>query len=346
MSHRKIKWGVIGPGGIASRRTIPSGIIPARNAELVAVCGRENETTVSIGRRFNVPAFTSLEEMLRCDIEAVYVATPVHLHAEQVIACAKAGKHILCEKPLAIDMARSGEMKEACEQVGVSLGVMFMMRFAGQHQRAFEFISAGRLGKPVFARAQLSCWYPAMPGAWRQDPALGGGGALMDMGSHCLDLLEMFFGRIKTVSCICANQVHPYGVEDSALVSLKFENGALGVVDTFFCMPDETSRNRLELYGSDGCITAEGTLGQDDTGTMTACFSPEKAYDAQQVRLPGITLTVPRTPLNPYRATIEEFSEAIIEGRKPTNDVHIGMRCQRLLAACYESARTFRTVHI
>ncbi|MDH7503739.1 MAG: Gfo/Idh/MocA family oxidoreductase [Verrucomicrobiota bacterium] len=111
--------------------------------------------------------------------------------------------------------------------------------------------SGRRIGvRPVFARAQLSCWYPQIPGAWRQDPAQGGGGAVMDMGGHCIDLLEMFFGPVSAVSCFTNRTVHNYPSEDSAVALLKFANGALGVVDTFFCMPDECSRNQSCLAGN------------------------------------------------------------------------------------------------
>ena len=122
-----------------------------------------------------------------------------------------------------------------------------------------------------------------MPGAWRQDPALGGGGSLMDMGGHCMDLLEMFFGPVRAVSCFTNRTVHGYTSEDSALASLCFENGALGTVDTFFCLPDAASQNRLELYGSLGSILAKGTIGQGAAGDMVAFLKAGPAgYDAQQ----------------------------------------------------------------
>ncbi len=140
------------------------------------------------------------------------------------------------------------------------------MRFLSQHQAALKMIQDGKLGTPVYGRAQLSCWYPPIPGAWRQDPSTGGGGSLVDMGSHCIDLLEMFFGRIKSVSCFINNSIHDYNSEDSAIVALKFENGAMATVDTYFCIPDNSSKNILELYGSMGSILAKGTIGQGDSG--------------------------------------------------------------------------------
>ena len=266
----KIKWGVIGSGGIARRRTIPEGISKANNAELSAVFDIDAKVNAEVAKEFGSKQATNIGNLLKDDIEAVYIATPAHLHAEQVRACAEAGKHVLCEKPLGMTVAEAEEMIEACKQIGVKLGCAFMMRFVAQHQEALRLINQGKLGTPTYARAQLSCWYPPIEGAWRQDPSTGGGGSLIDMGGHCIDLLEMFFGPVVKVSCFINNTVHDYKSEDSAVAMLFFENGALGTVDTFFCLPDNSSKNVLELYGSKGSILAKGTIGQAPAGQMVA----------------------------------------------------------------------------
>jgi predicted dehydrogenase len=229
----------------------------------------------------------------------------------------------------------------------VRLGTAFMMRFQAQHQAALGLIREGRLGQPVFARAQLSCWYPPMPGAWRQDPAVSGGGSLMDMGGHCIDLLEMFFGPVEAVSCFVHRTVHDYASEDSAVVNLRFANGALGVVDAFFCMTDEGTQNRLELYGSWGSILAQGTIGQGDRGEMIARLKKGAGdYDAQQGRGGQGGTAITPAPKNTYRAEIEEFSQAILDGREPSNNAALGLQSQRVLAACYESACTGRVIEV
>src|SRR5579871_2671343 len=181
----KIKWGVIGSGGIARRRTIPEGFIPAANARLVSVYGTNAATNHEVSREFGAQEADSVEALLASDIEAVYVASPVQAHLSQVLACARAGKHVFCEKPLGRTVAEAGEMIAACRQAGVQFGTAFMMRFQTQHQAAAELVHAGKLGRPVYARAQLSCWYPPIAKAWRQDPTLGGGGSLIDLGGHC-----------------------------------------------------------------------------------------------------------------------------------------------------------------
>lgn len=344
---RSINWGVLGSGGVARRRTIPEGFLSARHARLVAVYDPDPAVNAEVARQFNTRAAASVEALLAADVDAVYIASPPAAHREQALAGAARGKHVLCEKPLGLTVADAETMLAACGQAGVRLGTAFMMRFHAQHQAAMELIRDGRLGQPVFARAQLSCWYPPIPGAWRQDPATGGGGALMDMGGHCLDLLEMFFGPVRAVSCFTHRTVHAYASEDSAVASVRFANGALGVVDTFFCIPDQASQNRLELYGSNGSILAHGTIGQGDRGAMTAYLEAASAgYDARQARAVGEAVAINPEPVNTYRAEIEEFSQAILDGREPTNHAQLGLQSQKVLAACYESARTGRMVSL
>ena len=343
----KLKWGVIGSGGIAGRRTIPEGITKAQNAELSVVFDIDQQVNAEVAKESGAEQAASINELLGTDIDVIYIATPAHVHAEQVRACAEAGKHVLCEKPLGMTVAEAESMIELCRQKSVKLGCAFMMRFVAQHQKALRLIKEGRLGQPVYARAQLSCWYPPLKGAWRQDPATGGGGALIDMGGHCIDLLEMFFGRITRVSCFVNNGVHNYKSEDSAIAMLFFENGALATVDTFFCIPDNSSKNVLELYGSKGSILAKGTIGQGPAGRMVAFLEQDgKDYDAQQARTEAQAMTIEPEPVNTYQAEIEEFSRAIIDDREPAISGELGLRSQKILTACYESARMGKVIEV
>ena len=343
----KLKWGVIGSGGIAGRRTIPEGITKAQNSELSVVFDINQQANAEVAKEYGAGQAASINELLDADLDVIYVATPAHLHAEQVRACAEAGKHVLCEKPLGMTVAEAEGMIELCRQKGIKLGCAFMMRFVAQHQEALRLINEGRLGRPVYARAQLSCWYPPIEGAWRQDPATGGGGSLIDMGGHCIDLLEMFFGRIARVSCFINNSVHNYKSEDSATAMLCFENGALATVDTFFCIPDNSSKNVLELYGSNGSILAQGTIGQGPAGRMVAFLEQDgKDYDAQQSRSAAEGLAIEPEPVNTYQAEIEEFSRAVLEDREPVISGELGLRSQKILTACYESARLGKVIDI
>lgn len=344
---RRIAWGVIGSGGIARRRTIPEGIVPASNAELRFVFDIDTAVNREVAQRYDARPADSLESFVDSDIDAVYIATPACFHYGQTLRCAEAGKHVLCEKPLGMNVVEGERMAAAARRARVKFGTAFMMRLHSQHRAALTLIQEGRLGRLVYARAQLSCWYPPIEGAWRQDPEKGGGGSLMDMGGHLIDLLEMFLGPVSQVSCAIQNAVHGYSPEDSAVALLRFAGGALGSVDAFFCIPDESSRNVLEIYGSQGSILASGTIGQASDGEMRAYLKVSAGeYDALQQRDVSAGVAITPEPVNLYRAEIEEFSQAILEDRDPVISGDAGIRSQKVLAACYESARTGRVVEI
>jgi predicted dehydrogenase len=342
----KIRWGVIGSAGIALRRTIPEGIVPSKNARLVVVYSRNKGSNADVARKFGAYAADSLEELLALDLDAVYIASPNHAHLKQVCQAAAAGKHVFCEKPLGMNIAEAKRMVQVCQHAKVQLGTAFMMRYHSQHQAALRMVREGRIGRPVYARAQLSCWYPPISGAWRQIPKLGGGGALMDLAGHCLDLLEMFFGPVTAVNCMTHRTIHRYATEDSGAVLARFKSGVLATVDTFFCIPDNSSKNRLELYGSRGSILAQGTIGQGDAGELVAFLEGAKAYDAKQQRTAGGGLVIAPKPVNTYRAEIEAFSQALLDGRSTRASALAGLRSQVVLAACYQSAKMRREVRV
>ncbi len=330
----RVKWGVIGSGGIARRRTIPEGLTTAANAELVAVYDINPKVNQEVARQFGAAAVESVDALLSSGVDAVYIATPVHLHCQLALACFRAGKHVLSEKPLGMNVAEAQTMLDGAAKAGLRFGTAFMMRFHAQHQAALKLIEEGKLGKLVYARGQLSCWYPRMDGAWRQHLELGGGGSLIDMGNHCINLLEMFLGPVERVSCFTNRSVQDYESEDSAVAMLRFASGALATVDAFFCIPDASSLNRLELYGSQGSIVAENTIGQAAQGVMRALLEG------------GGTIDISPAPVNTYRAEIEEFSQAVLDARPSALSGEAGLHSQKVMAACYESARSGQAVSV
>ncbi|MCK5328427.1 MAG: Gfo/Idh/MocA family oxidoreductase, partial [Candidatus Latescibacteria bacterium] len=231
MNADKIGWGVIGAGGIADRKTIP-GMLEAENAELVAVMSMPDADTDALAKKYGVRGYYTERELLADPrVDAVYLATPVYLHHKQAIMAAEAGKHLLIEKPLTIGAPEGQAVVDACRKAGVKACEGYMMRFHTLNLKAKEMVDAGLIGNVVMGRAQLSCWYPDMPGAWRQDPKLGGGGTLMDLASHCYDLLEMYIGPIRSVMALVNTQTFQYAVEDSSTTLLEFESGAHGIAD-------------------------------------------------------------------------------------------------------------------
>ncbi len=345
-----IRWGVIGAGGIADRRTIPEGIVPSPKCELAAVMDADPARAKAVAAKYGVRhCFTRIEDLLALkEVDAVYIATPNYLHHAQTLAAASAGKHVLVEKPFAMTLAEGEEMIAACQKAHVKLQAGYLMRFHAHHQRLKAMVEAGDLGQLVFGRAQLTCWYPDIPGAWRQDPAQGGGGALMDMGTHCLDLLEMFLGPIRELAAFARTLTFNYAVEDSATVLVRFQSGAQGVVDVNFNVPDEAAQNVLEVRGTKGAVLADHTIGQDAGGHMVA-YLPQGArgYEAAQVRLAGsIAQPVEVLPINCYRAQVEHFVDCIEQDREPMIGGREALHVLRLALLAYESARTGKIMQV
>jgi predicted dehydrogenase len=315
---KRVNFGVIGAGGIARRKTIP-GMLKAKNCRLVAVM--DPVGVDGIAAEFNVARAYTTEQDLLADpaVEAVYIASPVSCHARQIKMAAAAGKHILCEKPLTMGVKQAKEAIEACRRGKVFLQEGYMMKFHGAHARIKEMVDAGRLGKLVYLRAQLSCWYPKMPGAWRQDPKTGGGGALIDMATHLYDLLEYFAGPVRRITAMTGTLVQDYRSDDASTTLVEFKSGAHGTIDCFYCIPDEASRTRLEVYGSTGAILTEGTIGQSTGGRMEGFFTEaESGYDAAQNKdVARKFQKIQFKPVNPYTAECEYFANCILRGKAP-----------------------------
>lgn len=339
---QKLGWGVIGAGGIADRRTIPEGIVAAGNASLVGVVDAPPERGAAIAGKYGVLSYQAIDALLADPaVQAVYIATPNHLHREHCLAATAAGKHVLCEKPLGLTLDEAVEMAEACRKAGVQLGVGFMMRFNPYHVRMRQMIEKGELGTMVFCRAQLTCWYPPIAGAWRQDPRQGGGGAIMDLTVHCLDVLEMLLGPIAEVSGCVENRVHDYASDDTNAVLLKFRSGTIGFVDCAFNIPDEASENVLELQGSLGCVKARMTIGQGPGGFVQVCLLGKVGgYEAGQAREAAAYRPLELPPANTYLGEIEAFSAAVLEGKPVPVDAQAGIRSMQLVEAIRRAAET------
>ena len=335
----KIKWGVIGCGGIARRRTIP-GLMLSDNSELVAVMDTNFEAAKEVKEEFGAKyAFNTVEELVGIDeIDAVYIATPVFCHKEQVIKAAEAKKHILLEKQMGLTIEESCEIKRICEENGVKLAVGLMMRFSSYHQKMKELIQNDVIGEIVSMRGQFTCWYPEMKGAWRQDKTLSGGGALMDMGVHAIDLIQYISGTKATkVACFANNQIFKYSVDDASALLMKMDNGATAFVDANFNIPDNAAKCRLEFYGTKGSILAEGTLSQVEDGTILLTTSdPDKAYDAQQNRDENNFKEIEITNKgNMYEKEISSFANAILNQTEPEITAEDGIFVQKIIEEAY-----------
>jgi 1,5-anhydro-D-fructose reductase (1,5-anhydro-D-mannitol-forming) len=337
----KIKWGVIGAGGIADRRTIP-GLLMAQNAELTAVMEINMELAEKLRAKHNAKkAYDNFDRLLADpEIDAVYIASPVIYHKEQAIKAAKAKKHILIEKPVALTADEGEEVAKVCKDEGVLIAVGFMMRYHAYHQKMKEIIDNGELGDVVSCRAQLTCWYPDMPGNWRQRKSSSGGGALMDMGVHCIDLIQYVTGgKAKKVAAFSGTKTFNYEVEDSASVIFEMDNGAYAYVDSNFNIPDAAAKCRFEIYGTRGSMLAEGTISQVEGGKLDVVLSDDAlGYDAKQDRVDVSPIEINVEFGNMYTKEIESFSQSILNKSSPEVPAEDALQVQRIVEAAYKSS--------
>jgi predicted dehydrogenase len=243
-----LNWIVVGIGDIAVRRVIPAIQAEPRSCLYGFVTSDPGKAAP-----YKVRSWTTLDEALSDSaVDAVYVATPVFLHAPQAIQALRAGKHVLCEKPMAMNEAEAGSMVQAAEQVGGTLGVAYYRRSYPKVQRAKELIAAGAIGKPVLAELTCHEWRDGEDSArsWLVDPAQAGGGPLYDIGSHRIDVLNFLFGEPQRATGYLSNAVHHYAVEDNATVMIDYAGGVRGLVDVRW--NSKVRRDECRIRGIEG----------------------------------------------------------------------------------------------
>ena len=286
-----INWIVIGIGDITIRRVIPA-IQSEPRSRLYGMVTRDPAKAKS----FNVLVWATLAEALSDPaVQAVYVGTPVFLHAPQTIQALRAGKHVLCEKPMAMNEAEARSMVSAAEQSGKLFGVAYYRRFYPKVQRAKQLLEAGAIGTPVFAELTNHMWFDGTEERnWLFDPAKAGGGPLFDIASHRIDVLNFLFGKPLRVTGQLSNVVHHYAVEDNATVMIEYENGMRGIVDVRW--HSKINRDECRIRGTEGEME------------MSPLNGPDLIY-------PGGRESLPPHP-NLHFPLIENFADAV-EGKAP-----------------------------
>ncbi|HUI54735.1 MAG TPA: Gfo/Idh/MocA family oxidoreductase [Bryobacteraceae bacterium] len=251
-----VKWLVIGIGDITRRRVIPA-ILQEPHSELYGVVTRDPRKAEAYP---GVHVWTALPAALEDPaVDAVYVASPVALHAPQTISSLRAGKHVLCEKPAAMSHAEAESMTMAAYASGRQFGVAYYRRFFPKLVRARQLIAEGVIGTPVLAEANCHSWLPGEDRNWLLDPAIAGAGPLFDIGSHRIDALNFLFGRPARVSGMLSNAVHQLEVEDSATVLIDYAEGVRGVVDVRW--NSQIPRDQFRVIGTDGEINLDPLSG-------------------------------------------------------------------------------------
>lgn len=254
-------FGVVGSGLIADFHARALGDIP--NARFTACCDKVPERAVRLAEKYGAKAFTSYEEMVRSDdVDIVTIATPSGLHMEPTIAAAKAGKHVLCEKPLEITLDRIDAMIEAHERAGTRLGGIFPYRFNNLMIPLRDAIGSGRFGTITYAGVYVPWWRTDeyYRDSWHGTWALDGGGALMNQSIHMIDMLCDLMGPVESVQAFTATLGHKMEAEDVATAVLRYANGALGIVyGTTASYPGQF--RRFEITGTRGtAVNVENSI--------------------------------------------------------------------------------------
>jgi 1,5-anhydro-D-fructose reductase (1,5-anhydro-D-mannitol-forming) len=330
-----VGWGIIGMGNIADKVTAPA-MTEAKSSRLVAVMRRDlNRARELADEHGAARAYSTVEEVLEDDeVDAVYVATPVHVHAEQTIQAAEYGKHVLCEKPMALNPEEAQRMVDACDANGVKLMLCYYQRFNRRHQKIKELIASGQIGKVTAARVTFSGFGPDNPQSWRQKPEFSGGGNLMDCGSHCVDLLRYLLGDVTRVSALVSTIAFDYAVDDTATMLLEMDGGTHAVVSSHWStlIPDQQESSVVAIYGTGGTIVSTPQQEKFSRGSlklMTRTQQTEYHFEeSTHVQM-----------LDAFAASIESDEPIPITGQD-------GVAVSKVIAAAYQSAREGKAITI
>lgn len=304
---------------------------------LAAVCRGEASRAQEAATGLGVPCEAGLEALLaRSDVDAVCLCTPSGLHAEQALAAARAGKHVLVEKPMALDLADADAMIAACREADVRLGVALQRRTDLPTRQLYEAIRAGELGRLVLGTASVPYFRPQSyyeSAGWRGTWALDGGGALMNQGIHLVDLLLWLMGGdAEVVGASAAALDHDIEVEDCVTAALRFSGGARGsIVATTAAAPGFP--HRVEVYGTRGGaqIEGDGVLRWEGGTPRLRALSPASTGAGAGARPTGIG-TAGHTLL------LQDFAAAIREGREPLVSGEEGRRSLALVLDVYAAS--------
>lgn len=349
---KKIRLGIVGTGGMANAHATEFLKIPG--VELAAVCDVDAKRAQEFARKHGDTAqvFTDFQKLLAdAEVDAISNVTPDNLHAPLSLQAIAAGKHILCEKPLATNHADALRMAKAAKKAGVINMVNFSYRNSPAIQKAREIVREGKLGEIVHVEASyLQSWLTSNAwGDWKTSPTWlwrlsskhGSKGVLGDVGVHILDFASMPVGsigtvqaRLKTFTKLKGKRIgeYPLDANDSALMQVEFANGALGVIHATRWATGHVNSLALSVHGTKGALRVDL---DKNFASVDVCLGK----DIHQARWK--TLKAPQTP-----HIYQRFIQAIQTGQQDEPDFARGAEIQKVLDACFESDRTGRQVKI
>ncbi len=327
---------IIGAGLMCNRRA--PVIVESSDCELKIIASKNHEDAQLMAKKYNCEAIQSWEEViLRKDIDAVIVSTPPYAHAEISIAAMKAGKHVLCEKPLTKEISESEEMVKIAKESGVILKCGFNHRHHPAISEGKKIIEKGGIGKPLFSRCIYGiCGRPDYQNEWRADPNQAAGGQFIEQGSHAIDLFRWFLGDFKSVSCITSRLFFKeQPLDEGGMAIFELESGANASLHTTLTQWKNTFQ--FEVFGDDGYIIVDG-LGSS-YGTEKLIFGKRDFTGPFSDQI-----TEFRRGDISWREEWIEFTNAIKEGRQPIGNGDDGLAVMRIALASYESQKTKKVI--
>lgn len=320
----KVKWGLIGCGDIARKRVAPA-LRDLPNCELIAVSRAQAERAEEFATEFGARRWRADWRALLADeeIDAVYIATPVWLHAEQAIAAAEAGKHVLCEKPLALSVGECDRMIAACRANNARFGVAYYRHFYPVIERIKTLIGAGEIGRPSVAQMSAFEWFnpePTHPRRWLLDKQISGGGPMFDFGCHRIEVLINLFGQVREVSSLVGAVLFEREVEDTASALFQFEGGPHAALTVTHAAREP--RDTLDIYGSEGSL----------------CVAALNKGQLKIVSRDGERVETHPPHANLHLPLIDDFARAALEAREPRVDGAVGREVARLVEEIYGDA--------
>jgi UDP-N-acetyl-2-amino-2-deoxyglucuronate dehydrogenase len=333
MAHRV---GIVGGGNISGTHIRAALEIP--NVEIAAVVGLEEDRVKRMAAEVGAAAYSDYQEFLKHEaMDLVLLGTPSGLHARQGIEAARRGLHVLSEKPLDVRTAEIDALIEESDRAGVKVGVFFQDRTSPDLQWLKRLIDGGGLGDPILGSARLRWYRPPeyfVGTGWRATWELDGGGAVMNQGIHTLDALLWLFGDVSRVSARFGTLLQDIQVEDTAVATLEFANGALGTLEATTAAYPGYSR-RLEMTGSNGTVIIEGDrILSADLRTPPA-EAPPVSEGSKNPSANSATVS----DVSGHRRILEDFLRAIETGGEPLCNAREGRRSVALAEAVYQSSR-------
>lgn len=342
-------FGIIGCGMIANFHA--KAVADIRNAKVAACFDMFPQAADRLAGEIGCTAYHNLDAMLADPaVDVVTICTPSGAHMEPAVAAAKAGKHVIVEKPLEITLRRCDRIIKACQDAGVTLATIFPSRFHESSQLMKKAIDKGRFGTLTIGDAYVK-WFRTQEyydsGAWRGTWALDGGGALMNQAIHSVDLLTWLMGPVVEISAHTSTLAHErIEVEDVAMATLRFENGALGVIEaTTAAYPG--SLKRIEIHGSQGsAVLEEEDIKTWDFAKATAQDQKIRERMAGKTETGGGAADPAAIGHHGHTALFKDVLKAIDKGTTPLVDGNEGRRSVEIILAIYKAAETGRRIQL